>query len=100
MEGFGVIFFGEISYARVNCFSNFQEHLRENIVEILNIVSLFLKMMEDKGNKDLKDDVTKEELNFFLISPFKKEKDPSPAGWTIKFYLCFFEMIEDSNKKN
>ena len=43
-------------------------------------------MMEDKGNKDFKDDVTKEELNFFLISPFKKENDPSLAGWTIKFY--------------
>ena len=44
--------------------------------------------------QDLMQDVTEEELNK-ILSTFQRGKSPSPDGFTLEFFLGFYDLIKD-----
>ena len=50
--------------------------------------------MEEEENVSLSEEVSLEELKE-VIHSFQHDKNPGPDGWTIEFYLGFFELIRD-----
>jgi hypothetical protein len=40
----------------------------------------------------LEKDVTKDEI-FEILRGFAKDKSPGPDGWTVEFFLSFFELV-------
>jgi hypothetical protein len=50
--------------------------------------------MDEEGNRDIYAEVTESELKDTLQS-FQKDKIPGPTGWSIQFYLGFFNLIGD-----
>eukprot|EP00253_Pinus_taeda_P018415 PITA_18415 len=63
-----------------------------NLVEIIEVASHFLRFVNEEDSEELMILVTMEELESTL-KWFKKDKSPGPDGWTIEFYLAFFEQI-------
>jgi hypothetical protein len=53
---------------------------------------LFPIFVDEEGNIDLFAEVGMEELKETLHS-FQKDKISGPDGWTIEFYLGFFELL-------
>jgi len=43
---------------------------------------------------NLLEDASKEELRV-VTSSFKKDNNPGPDGWTIEFFLGFYELVEE-----
>lgn len=50
-------------------------------------------MFDEGKNEDLFQPITKDELLGVMMS-FKKDKSPRPDGWTIDFYIHFFDLIK------
>jgi len=50
-------------------------------------------MFDDEKNKEIFRPITEEEL-LGVMKAFKKDKCPSPDGWTIEFYIHFFDIIK------
>jgi hypothetical protein len=71
LENMGVHHFKEI----------FKEPDRENLGEILKVVSYFPIFVNEEENNILYRPVTKEEL-MFVLSTFQKDKSPGLDGWT------------------
>jgi hypothetical protein len=87
--------FPDITEAGMRNFKNlFKEPDEANIGKVMKIVSLFPKHIDDQMNKDLDEEVTKEELKAVLNS-FKKVKSPGPDGWTVKIFWGFYDFIEE-----
>lgn len=63
-----------------------------NLIEIIEVASHFPRYVNEEASEDLSSPVTMEELESTL-KWFKKDKSPGPDGWTIEFYLAFFELI-------
>eukprot|EP00253_Pinus_taeda_P027637 PITA_27637 len=63
-----------------------------NLAEIIEVASHFPRFINEEDSEDLMNPVTMEELESTL-KWFKKDKSPGPDGWTIEFYLAFFEQI-------
>eukprot|EP00253_Pinus_taeda_P008313 PITA_08313 len=63
-----------------------------NLVEIIEVASHFPRFVTEEDSEELMNPVTMEELESTL-KWFKKDKSPGPDGWTIEFYLAFFEQI-------
>eukprot|EP00253_Pinus_taeda_P012292 PITA_12292 len=63
-----------------------------NLVEIIEVASHFPRFVNEEDSEELMNPVTMEELESTL-KWFKKDKSPGPDGWTIEFYLDFFEQI-------
>lgn len=56
------------------------------------MAQLFLRFVDQEEEDDLTKAVTLEELEATL-KWFKKDKSPRPDGWSIEFYLAFFDII-------
>lgn len=63
-----------------------------SLAEIICIARLFPCFVDLDASEDLTEHVPMGELEITL-KWFKKDKIPGPDGWTIKFYLAFFEII-------
>jgi len=63
-----------------------------NLAEIINVASHFPRFVNNEDLQALNDPVTMNELEN-TIKWFQKEKSPCPDGWTIEFYLAFFDII-------
>eukprot|EP00253_Pinus_taeda_P032108 PITA_32108 len=72
--------------------SAFQDTRDSNLAEIIRVSQLFPKCVELEDEEDLVQDVTLDELEASL-KWFSKDKSPGLVGWTIEFYLSFFEVI-------
>lgn len=62
------------------------------IAEIVKIAGHFPRFVDLDSTKDLISSVTQAELEGTL-KWFKKDKSLGPTGWTIKFFLAFYELI-------
>eukprot|EP00253_Pinus_taeda_P030027 PITA_30027 len=58
----------------------------------MRVAEHFSKFVHQEDTGDLLKEVTMEELEATL-KWFKKDKSPSPDGWTIEFYIAFFEIL-------
>lgn len=65
-----------------------------SIAEIINIAGHFHKFVNEDEAEHLFDPVTPEELES-TIKWFKKDRSPGPDGWTIEFYIAFYEFISN-----
>ena len=63
-----------------------------NLAETINVASHFPRFVNNEDSGALTDPVTMEELES-TIKWFQKEKSPGPDGWTIEFYIAFFDTI-------
>jgi len=63
-----------------------------NLAEIINVASHFPRFVEEEDSKDLEGPVSMAELES-TIKWFQKEKSPGSDGWTIEFYIAFFELL-------
>ena len=64
------------------------------IIEIMEVLNIFPKLIIDEMKQDLMKEVTEEELAKILAS-FQKGKIPSPDGFTVEFFLGFYDLIKD-----
>ena len=64
------------------------------IVEIVKLVSYFLKTVNEEVYEELQKPMTKEEVES-IIGPFKKGRGTSPYGWRTKFYVEFLDIFGD-----
>lgn len=72
--------------------SAFQDTRDTNLVEIIRVAQLFPRYVELEDEEYLVRDVTLDELEATL-KWFSKDKSPRPDGWTVEFFLSFFEVI-------
>eukprot|EP00253_Pinus_taeda_P031908 PITA_31908 len=63
-----------------------------NILEIMRVIEHFPRFIEQDDSEELLKEVTMAELEATL-KWFKKDKIPGPDGWTIEFYLAFFDLL-------
>lgn len=63
-----------------------------NLVEIIRVVGLFPIYVDLETRESLLSLVTMGELEA-TIKWFKKDKSPRLDGWSIEFYISFFDMI-------
>jgi hypothetical protein len=59
----------------------------------MKVVRIFPRCFDQRMNEELEVEVTKEELKAILYT-FKKAKSPRPNGWTVEFYLGFYDLLE------
>ena len=64
------------------------------MAEIIQITQIFPRFAEEDDNENIMEEVSMEELKE-VIHSFQHEKSPGTNGWTIEFYLGFFELIEE-----
>lgn len=77
-----------------------------NILEIMRIAELFPRYVDQEDSEEIQKEVTLDELEATL-KWFKKDKSPGPDGWTIEFYIAFFDIlghdllniVEDSRRR-
>eukprot|EP00253_Pinus_taeda_P030204 PITA_30204 len=77
-----------------------------NILEIMRIIELFPSFVNQEDSEELMKEVTMAELEATL-KWFKRDKSPGPDGWTIEFYISFFDtlgndllqIVEDSRRR-
>eukprot|EP01018_Ginkgo_biloba_P002298 Gb_28324 [translate_table: standard] len=94
VEGNKVRGFQDLAAFGVQHFSDiFKEPDRSNIGEIIKVATYFPRMVSDKDNAYLFRVVTKEEL--VVLNTLQKDKSPGPDGWSVEFYLDFFELLGD-----
>eukprot|EP00253_Pinus_taeda_P017747 PITA_17747 len=63
------------------------------IHDILWGIEIFPTMFNDKSNDSIYQPITEEELHG-ILKAFNKDKCPGPDGWTIEFFLCFFDILK------
>eukprot|EP00253_Pinus_taeda_P025504 PITA_25504 len=77
-----------------------------SILEIMRVIEHFPRFIEQDDSGELLKEVTMAELEATL-KWFKKDKSPGLDGWTIEFYLAFFDLlgndllqiVEDSRRR-
>eukprot|EP00253_Pinus_taeda_P019806 PITA_19806 len=67
--------------------------IRCAIHDILWGIELFPPMFDESINDAIFQPITEEELHG-ILKAFSKDKCPRPDGWTIEFYLHFFDLIK------
>ena len=86
--------FNEKAEAGEELFKNlFKEPIRCNIQEILEVINLFTRMIDEEMNILLKAEVSKEELEKVVYS-CQKGKSPDPDGLTIEFFQGFYDIVK------
>jgi hypothetical protein len=63
-------------------------------VEQLNIVHMFPLFITEEDSDNLEHPVTKKEI-MEILKLFAVDKSSGPDGWTVEFYLKFFEVVSD-----
>jgi hypothetical protein len=70
----------------------FKDDRRANLADIIKLALYFPSFVDEEKNQNLYAEVTEVELKDTMQS-FQKDKIPGPDGWSIEFYLGFFELI-------
>jgi hypothetical protein len=65
---------------------------KATIEEVIRMVQYFPRFTSEEDNRMLMEKVTVEELKV-LLNSFQKDKSLGPDGWTIEFFLGFFDSI-------
>ena len=95
MDGVMVSSFKEKMKARERFFKNLFKELEGcNIQEILKVVNLFLRMINEEMKIFLKEEFTEEELEKIVYS-FQKGNIPSPYGLTIEFFQGSYDLVKE-----
>eukprot|EP00253_Pinus_taeda_P033720 PITA_33720 len=85
--------FNKLSQLSTNHFrSIYKSPPGTNLAEIINVENQFPRFVNEDDSEDLMAPVTMGELESTL-KWFKKDKSPGPDGWTIEFYLAFFDLL-------
>eukprot|EP00253_Pinus_taeda_P006367 PITA_06367 len=63
-----------------------------NLLDIINVANHFPRFVEEEDVESLISPVTVEELEG-VLKWFKKDKSPGRDGWTIEFFLAFFDVL-------
>eukprot|EP00253_Pinus_taeda_P014091 PITA_14091 len=63
-----------------------------NLADIINVAGHFPRFVNEEDAEELFTPIISGELEGTL-KWFKKDKSPGPDGWTIKFYLAFYEIL-------
>ena len=58
----------------------------------METISLYPKIVLEEEVSSLEQAVTMEELSF-ILKGFAKDKSLSPDGWTVEFFLFFFDLV-------
>jgi hypothetical protein len=58
------------------------------------VAGLFTRWISEDEARDLYLPVTKMELKS-VLSQFKRDKSPGPDGWTVEFFLHFFDLVSE-----
>lgn len=72
--------------------SIYRSPLGTNLAEIINVENHFPRFVNGEDTEDLTASVTTGELESTL-KWFKKDKSPGPDGWTIEFYVAFYDLL-------
>jgi hypothetical protein len=78
---------------KIHFHSLFKADGRENITDIIRLALYFPSFVDEEGSRELFVEFIEFALKDTLQS-FQKDKIPGPYGWSIEFYLGFFDMIE------
>lgn len=85
--------FNKLSHLGTSHFKNlFTNPPGSNLADIINVAGHFPRFVNDDEAEELIAPVTVLELEGTL-KWFKKDKSPGPDGWTIEFYLAFYELL-------
>lgn len=85
--------FNKLAHLGISHFRDLYKSTREvNLPDIINVENHFPRFVEEDDIEALNDPVTMQELEG-ILKWFKKDKSPGPDGWTIEFYLAFFEVL-------
>jgi hypothetical protein len=63
-----------------------------NITDQASITGLFPRLISEREADLLNVACTKEEI-WKVLNTFKRDKSPGPDGWTVEFYLHFFDLV-------
>jgi hypothetical protein len=79
-----------------NYYKNFFKSLdHSHPAEQVGVAGLFTRLINEEEASDLYKPVTLEELKM-VLSLFKKDKSPGPDGWTVEFFIHFFDLVRGS----
>jgi hypothetical protein len=70
----------------------FRAENQATIEEVVRMAQYFPRFANDEDNRMLMEKVTDEELKE-VIRSFQKDKIPGPDGWTIEFFLGFYDLL-------
>ena len=85
-------FEGLVNTGRTHFQNLFKVDDRVFVAKVINLSQLFPSFVTPKHNRDLMEEVLKDELKKTLHS-FQKDKSPNPDGWTIEFFLALFSTL-------
>jgi hypothetical protein len=85
----------EIQREGVKYFSDiFKKPVDSNITQMLKVINLFPRYFSEEDGQALFKEVTTDEI-LGVLKGFKKDKSPGPDGWSVEFYLEFFELLKN-----
>ena len=70
----------------------FKDDGKTNIGDQLEVIQLFASIVSRDEADVFTSEVTLEEVEGALRT-FKRDKIPSPNGWSVEFFLCFFDLV-------
>jgi hypothetical protein len=70
----------------------FRDTGHNSIVDQINSVRLFPSFVREDELLLLEKVVSKDEI-YEILRGFAKDKSPGPDGWTVEFFLSFFELV-------
>jgi hypothetical protein len=76
----------------VRHFNNFYKESNNSIVDQIATVRLYPRMTTEEEVLRLEIPCTKEEI-LEVLWGFTKDKSPGPDGWTVEFYLHYFDLL-------
>ena len=59
----------------------------------MEVLGFFQRMISDEMNEEMTKEITEEEIRHTLQS-FQKGKSPGPDGFTLEFYLGFYDLLK------
>eukprot|EP01018_Ginkgo_biloba_P004985 Gb_28741 [translate_table: standard] len=71
----------------------YKEENKTTIAEVIKMTSFFPSFVGEEDNVSLTKEITVDELKEVMLS-LQKDKSLGPDGWTIEFFLGYFDFIE------
>jgi hypothetical protein len=65
-----------------------------SINEQVSVAGIFSRLISEVEARDLMVPITVAELKS-ILTLFKRDKSPGPDGWTVEFYIHFFDLIKE-----
>jgi hypothetical protein len=72
----------------------FNPYYYSSNIEQVEVAGCFNRWINEDEARALYEPVSEKELKL-VLNLFKREKSPGPDGWTVEFYLHFFDLIKD-----